>query len=535
MITLHKIKPLHWILIPVVVSLVGFLTFLPCLNSPLTVEDEYIMMTANTINPELKGQILLQLISFHDQFLVFLGRFAPATIGSYFVKAKLFGVNPFAFHMTILLTWIVSGTLFGYILMMAFGNFATAISISLVYLTLPASSEIAVRLCSGESLGNLFLLASVFIILLGVTRNKFFTGLLFISNLMMCWSKENYFAMLPVLAFVQIILRCDFSPDQIFNEIKKQLKNLILSYALPVILTAVGIYIAIKSSGRVFNYGMPWPIYKVMLNNLWMWVKWLMPFLPVIMISLFALKKYTFSRTNFFVLLLIIILGMGGQWMMYYKYIVSYSQGRYHMPAILPILFSLAACISLLSYLKLPWRILAFGILFMLIINQMKTSYINAGAYYSKAKNFNHQIEYVVKNKPQKIAVYGGFEYLYSLKAQLNYWGFVPSVIYVRNLKDPNESKGINNDAFKKELELLLSKDFEIVDLHQAKADTSLHCMLTGFPSEPARTFPNLDILQSCFTSMLIYQDDFFNSSWGDLIRGNINRREAVRFYIFTK
>jgi hypothetical protein len=205
------------------------------------------------------------------------------------------------------------------------------------------------------------------------------------------------------------------------------------------------------------------------------------------------------------------------------------------MPAILPILFSLAACISLLSYLKLPWRILAFGILFLLILNQMKTSYINAGAYYSKAKNFNNQIEYVVKNRPQKIAIYGGFEYLYSLKAQLNYWGFVPSVIYVRNLKDPNESKGINNDAFKKELELLLSKDFEIVDLHQAKADTSLHCMLTGFPSEPARSFPNLDILQSSFTSMLIYQDDFFNSSWGDLIKGNINRREAVRFYIFTK
>jgi hypothetical protein len=41
--------------------------------------------------------------------------------------------------------------------------------------------------------------------------------------------------------------------------------------------------------------------------------------------------------------------------------------------------------------------------------------------------------------------------------------------------------------------------------------------------------------LRSSFTSMLIYQDDFFNSSWGDLIKGNINRREAVRFYIFTK
>lgn len=522
------------IIIFLVLVIIGSIAYYPSFDASLSVEDEYLFVAncGHTVSGLSQSNAFHDFISFQNYFINF-GRFAPLTIASYFVKARVLGVNPFYLHLSVFCTVLLTSFLLSRVLSFFVGWGYITLLTALFYLTLPECSEIAYRLCSGEALGNLFLFLSLNIIIQGVFKNKFHTAWLLISNLMMSFCKENYLLMVPVLALTDSWLHSRFRGLPLISTLKKNISHLFIAYFIPSLITVSGIAWAIHSRGLVFDYGSPLSVYMIVLNNYWWWTKWLIPYAPVILLSLALL--WNKSKPSFFLpAIMIALCWIGLQSLAYHKILVSYSQGRYHMPAIIPLFFGIAYLVFVISafHRKLFYLSLVFS--FLLVINQAKSSFIRAGAYTSKANNFHVQIDYIRRNAPAFFAVYGGFEYLYSLQHYLHFYEVKSKMVYVKPIKDSSATVKLKNEKFDNMLLGLLKKDFKVIEFKEFCADSSLTIMLSGFESGPGE-FVNLAEISKPFKEVVKTPNEYFNASWKDIISGNFNKRSAVSFYIFKR
>lgn len=515
-------------------SCIVLITYWPALQAPLTVEDEYNFITTCGYDSygKIESSFYQNFIDFHKSFINF-GRFAPLTVSSYFIKGRFIGVNSFYLHLSVMISWILSGWLMYLILAYFSSRLLIPLVISIFFLTLPESSEIAIRLCSGEALGNLFMMLSIFLIVYGLKINKKFSFLLFVSNLMMSFSKENYVLLLPVLAFAQFWLNIKKSKSSFKDSCLKDYAHYLVSAVLPFLITCTGIGFAIFYSGEMFNYGEPLPVKDVIQNNLWWWLKWLIPYTPIIVFSMFALYSSKKDESLLPILLLCFIF-FCTQILAYHNIMVSFSQGRYHMPAIIPFFFGLGFLLIKIADHSKKLFIVSLIFANMIIINQVKSSFIRAGAFTSRAKNFHEQINFILFNKPVMVGIYGGYEYLYSLRSQLLFNGASPQLVYVKPLPVQGASHNVINKKFDEHLVKLLKKDFKVLEFNEFISDTKNKILLSGFSSRP-NDFLNLVKISKEFKVTSVAKIDYFNASWKDIVKGNFNRREAESFYIFIR
>ena len=504
------------------------------LHAPFYIDDEYNLIKVNKPN-ELFGSsdnFIQDFIGFQKGFFDF-GRFFPLLSSIVFLRGKLAGTSPFVQHVIVFLFGIASALVI-YLIAKKL-NFSKTISFicSITLLTGHEFGEIFMRLQSGESPGLLFVLISILLVLkYKDSRNKTDLYISFLCGIFAGLCKESFIILLPL---IPILLIMESTPLLLPEKITRERNSFYLFYGAFIFLTLL-LLLVIKSSNKVFDYGEPLSLPDLLLNN-FIWIfKWFVPFMPFVLIALVdIIRKKKFNQI--LILCLFSVAWISSQLLMYYKIIISFSQGRYLIPAALIFIFLLGLS---LNYIEKNYKkifLISLFLIGLITLRNAKITYINSNEFAARANAYDNLIDEMVHQKPQKIAVYGGFEFFQSISTFFKWHSYQPQLITTPIVPALNQKKKqYDNSAFENSLQEKLKLDFVYKTLSDLKTDTSVNYLITSAYeeweelnySEISKSFPHHKKVTAYFS----------NASFSDILRkdfwtGNLknDKRTLVIFY----
>lgn len=494
------------------ITVILFLLLKNSLFSPFNVEDDHLYISI--ANP---GESLGHKKSFWDGFLLVqksnfkFGRFQPLFITSIYLKARFLGANPFLNHLEIFLNTIALGFLIFIISKRWNCSVLVSVTTSMVFLLGHAYAEIFWRLSAAESHGLLFLLLAIFYLqkFENSNRNRDFSFAIFLGFISTLF-KESFIVLFPLVMLIPFVRR---NPKTYLNFIK-QYKYHFIVISILFFSDILGIWLVILYSGKVFSYGQPLTVPQTIINNLQWLTNWFLPFGLVVLIVLILMKKKIKMAIP---LLLFLLVCFCSQIVIYYKTIISYSQGRYIMPAGLVLIFLFLFCLDYLekNHKKIFFASLVF--VSLVLFRNAKITFINSNEYSAKATAFQLLSDELIKEKPEKIAIYGGYEFLHSINTNFKIAHYYPKIISTPLLPDINDSK---NPFLNKEFEEAMQKELDLIyenkTVDELKIDSSIKVLITSLPKEYKEI--NFLELSKVFPHKKEIYATFANVKFGDLI-----------------
>jgi hypothetical protein len=295
------------------------------------------------------------------------------------------------------------------------------------------------------------------------------------------------------------------------------------------------LFLTIKSSGIVFSYGKPLSTFDTVVNNTSWIFKWFVAFMPLVIIAAFDFLRKNKIRS----IVPILIFSFGwiiSQLVIYNKVIISFSQGRYMMPAGLVFIFFIVIALEhFKQYPKGYW--IAFVLVFSLIIRNSKIVYINANEFEARATAFNNLIDKLVEKSEGKIAIYGGYEFFQSIEIHFKYKNYAPKIITTPVVFKKDFFNEYNDVNYKGKLQNDLNQLYMYKTLTDLKNDSSVNIMVTAEPEEYLPV--NYDEIMKTFTKVEKVAVKFSNPGFGDLLKkdfwiGNLKNSERS-YLVFTK
>jgi hypothetical protein len=503
------------------------------IHAPFTVEDEY--NNYYWANPDLifgpernYFQTLLNtIIKFTQQ-----GRLLITHLVVIVGRAKIFGINPTMHHWTVFLFGLSTAFFIYKIFVKASFSKINSYLGALIYISGYTYAEIFFRLSSGECTGNLFLVIAIYFVVSFFKNQK--NGHIYWSivfGFIAALSKESYVILFPLIFGIPFLF---LDVNQWKSFIIQNIKNVYI-IAISFLILVLSLYLTIKSSGIVFSYGKPLSTFDTIVNNtLWIF-KWFIVFMPLVIIASFDFVR----KNNIRSIVPILIFSAGwiiSQLVVYNKVIISFSQGRYMMPAGLIFIFLIVISLEhFKQYSKGYW--LAFVLVFALIIRNSKIVYINANEFNARATAFNILIDKLVATKPDKIAVYGGVEFFQSINTHFKYKSYSPQFITTPVVYKEDFFNEYNDVDYKNKLQKDLNERHQFKTLLDLKVDSTVHIMI---PAEPEEYLPvNYDEIMKTFTKVEKVTVKFSNPGFGDLLKkdfwiGNLMNSERS-YLVFTK
>ncbi len=503
------------------------------IHAPFTVEDEY--NNFHWANPNqlfgVEKNYLQTLLKTIEGF-IFQGRLLVTHLIVIVGRAKLFGINPTMHHWTVFLFGL--GTAFFIYKIFVKASFSSINSYlgALIYISGYTYAEIFFRLSSGECTGNLFLVISIYFIVSFSKNQKnahLYWSILF--GFIAALSKESYVILYPLIFAIPFLF---LDANQWKSFIIHNIKHIYI-IAISFLILILSLYLTIKSSGIVFSYGQPLSTFDTIVNNTSWIFKWFIIFMPLVIIASIDFLR----KNNYRILIPIIIFSAGwiiSQLVVYNKVIISFSQGRYMMPAGLIFIFLIVISFEhFKQYSKGYW--IAFLLVFALIIRNSKIVYINANEFNARASAFNNLIEKLVARNSEKIAVYGGVEFFQSINTHFKYKNYSPQFITTPVVYKKDFHNKYNDSDYKNELQKDLNKVHQFKTLTDLKRDTSVNIMVTAEPEEYLPV--NYDEIMKTFTNVEKVAVKFSNPGFSDLLKKDFwtgNLKNSQRSYlVFTK
>jgi hypothetical protein len=501
--------------------------------APFTVEDEY--NNFYWANPDLIfgpesnyfKTVYKAIVGF-----IFQGRLLITHLIVIVARAKIFGINPLFHHLTVFLFGFGSAfALYKIFEKAAFSRINACIG-ALIYLTGYAYSEIFFRLSSGECTGNLFLLMAIYFIVSFVKNNlksHFYWCIFF--GFFAALSKESYLILFPLI-FAVPFLFIESSQWKIFLQ---QNMNFVYLIAFCFVVLILSLFLTIKSSGIVFSYGEPLSKFDTFINNITWLFKWFLVYVPIVLTALILYIR----KNNIGKILPFIIFCAGwiiSQLVVYYKVIISFSQGRYMVPA--GLIFIVMIVIAL-EYLQSNTKVYKYALVLigLLLIRNAKIVYINANEFGARAAAFNTLIDQLVNEKHEKIAVYGGVEFFQSIQTHFIFKGYHPQLITTPVIYKKDYLNTYNDQDYKNELQNRLNDIYEFRSLKDLQSDTTIHVMITAEPEEylpinypeVMKTFKKFEKVNSKFANPGL-RESFSKDFWmGEL------KNDQRSYLVFTK
>ncbi len=173
----------------------------------------------------------------------------------------------------------------------------------------------------------------------------------------------------------------------------------------------------------------------------------------------------------------------------------------------------------------------------ILIVRNGKIVYINANEFKARAVAFNNLIDKLVAIKPEKIAIYGGFEFYNSINLHFTYHNYHPKLITTPVVLRKDIISDYNDSDFRNELQNSLNKLYEFKTLDDLKSDTTIKYMITAEPEEYSPI--NYDDMMKRFKSVEKVAVNFSNPGFSDLFRkqfwiGELQNSQRT-YLIFSK
>jgi hypothetical protein len=503
------------------------------IQAPFTVEDEYNnFYWANPnhlFGPEAS---YLQTLFHAVRGFIFQGRLLVIHLIVIVGRAKIFGINPTMHHWTVFLFGL--GTAFFIYRLFVKASFSKINSYlgSLIYISGYTYAEIFFRLSSGECTGNLFLVISIYFVVSFIKDQKnvyIYWSIIF--AFIAALSKESYVILFPLIFAIPFLF---LDTNQWKSFIIQHIKQVYI-IAISFLILVLFLYFTIKSSGIVFSYGKPLSTFDTVVNNtLWIF-KWFVAFMPLVIIAAFDFLR----KNNIRSIVPILIFSFGwiiSQLVIYNKVIISFSQGRYMMPAgLIFIFFIVIALEHFKQYPKGYW--IAFVLVFSLIIRNSKIVYINANEFEARATAFNNLINKLVEINQDKIAVYGGVEFFQSINTHFKYKNYTPQLVTTPVVYKKDFYNEYNDANYKDKLQNDLNQLHVFKTLTDLKNDSSVNIMVTAEPEEYLPV--NYDEIMKTFTKVEKVAVKFSNPGFGDLLKkdfwiGNLKNSERS-YLVFTK
>ena len=513
--------------------IIFYLLIKNALHAPFTVEDEYLNIAINNPN-QLFGPesgFFDTLWRMQKSFLS-LGRLFIVHVFLVVVRAKTFGLNPMAYHWVVFAFGLVSAFLI-YIISRKL-NISKLISFigAFVFLTGSAYSEIFMRLHTGEATGIIFLLIAVYSILkIDEAKGKTFFNLALFSAFLAAFSKESFIFLFPLVFTIPFLRVETLKWKQVFNKFKVHF-ILVLILFFTILLSLI---IAIKFSGKVFGYGQPLTLTETLINNtIWIF-KWFALFSPIVIVAIIdVIRKKKIKE--YFPFIIFCLAWLGSQLIIYYKIIISFSQGRYMMPAGLIFIFAL---IFSLEYIKrnyiLLFRLMIVLILVLLIRNA-KITYINANEFNARANAFNLLVDKMIEEKPKKISVYGGVEFFQSINTHFTLNNYHPEFITTPVVLKNDHNNPYADASYLGELQADLNSLYELRTLKELIADTTVNTMITAEPEEYLPV--NYQAIMKTFKHVERVSVGFSNPGLSDMLNPSVwcgNFKNSKRTYLVFK
>jgi hypothetical protein len=501
--------------------------------SPFTVEDEYLNFYWANPN-QLFGPKSNYFQSLYNTATGFIlqGRLLITHLVVIVARAKLFGIDSVLHHWVVFFFGLGAAFFIYKIFVKAAFSKLNSFFGALLYITGFAYAEIFFRLSSGECTGNLFLLISIYFIVRFSKNNKK-TNLYWsvIFGFLAGLSKESYLILFPLI-FAIPFLFLELNQWKIFL-VNNRSGVYLISICFVILL--LGLYFTIKSSGIVFSYGQPLSKIDTLINNtIWIF-KWFLLFLPLVLVALIDFLR----KNNYRSLIPFFIFSAGwliSQLIVYNKVIISFSQGRYMMPAgLIFILFIVMTMEHFKQYNK--GYLIVVTLLFSLVLRNSKIVYINANEFNARAIAFNQLINNLVKKNPKKIAVYGGVEFFQSINPHFKYHNYFPQIITTPVVYKKDFYNKYSDVNYKNELQGGLNKFYQNMTLADLRNDSTVNVMITADPEEYLPI--NYDEVMKTFTNVEKVAVKFSNPSFSDLLKKDFwagNLKNSQRSYlIFTK
>ncbi len=268
---------------PLIVLAVTFIVLFPSLQNKFVNLDDPQYVIENSVVKNLNSENLKTIFS--EQFV---GNYQPATMVSYMLDYKLFGLNPFGYHLVNLIFHLL-GTLFVFLIIKKIsGNdlvaFITAFLFGIHPLHVESVTWIAER---KDVLYGFFFLSSLYFYILHSKQEKLFSAFFLISLILFVLSllSKAQAVVLPVIFFA-----VDFFMNR--QPIKKTILEKIPFFVLAI---AFG-FIAIKVQGKAgamqtFQY---FPFYERILFSCYALMTYLYKLILPINLSCF----YPYPETN---------------------------------------------------------------------------------------------------------------------------------------------------------------------------------------------------------------------------------------------
>jgi hypothetical protein len=503
-------------------------------HAPYYIDDEYNLIKVNKPNElfGLPGNWFQEFIVFQKGFFDF-GRFAPISISIVFLRGKLAGTSPFAQHIIVFLFGILSAVVI-YLIAKKL-NFSTTVSFicSITFITGHEFGEIFMRLQSGESPGLLFLLISILFIIKFKDSNKesdVYTALLFAVLAAMC--KESFIIVLPLIPCIALL---NVSPSLLNIKIKEN-KSLFFWFFGAFTLLTFLLLIVIKTSDKVFDYGEPLSPLAMLQNN-FVWIfKWFLPFFPIVLfVMVDFIRKKEFNKIS--LLLLFSIAWISSQLIIYYKIMISFSQGRYLIPSALIFIFLLGLSLNYIqkNYKKLYY--ISLILVLIISVRNAKIIHINSNEFAARANAYKSLIDEMLIDKPQKIAVYGGYEFFSSISIFFKWNNYQPKLIATPIVPALNQKKKkYDNSAFENSLQEKLKLNYDYKTIGDLKTDTTINYLITASYEEWEEL--NYAEISKTFPHQKKIVAKFCNATFRDLLKkdfwtGNLknDQRTLVVFY----
>jgi hypothetical protein len=431
----------------------------PALVAPFTMEDEHYypwlyrgFHNLNSIHEQWNHWT-----AFYQSW-VLQGRFHPIYTLLVYVKGVLFGSSPHAIHATVWLASILCGWgLYKWLRALDMSPISAFFGVA-SYALGEWYSEIFLRLNTGESIGNLFLVWSLFFLTLHFRKksSSLWPGLLL--GLMAAGCKESYVLLFPTLLVYAWV--CAEKPEKPMNWLSTHKRFLFGMIGFSLLL-GLGLMNSVLSSGKVFNYGNKVPTWLLLLENMgWMSKGFYMIILILLVTILHSGLKALPAGLLLWAFCLLVT-----QLFAYHNLAITYSQGRFIMPAGLAFVLVGAVLVEHFLFQHPRWLGIALcTILSFWMVRNAKILYVNSAAFAARATAFDGLVNHLSKNCDRTMVILGGIEFPYSLQTQLMEKGCKARFLCARDSSD----EGINsaNRAFIEYNWKQIQRDFKTTALY---------------------------------------------------------------------
>lgn len=408
----------------------------PALSAPFTMADEhyYPWLYRGFHNLNSIQQKWNHWVTFYQSWIL-QGRFHPTYTFLVYVKGIWFGYAPSAVHFTVWLSSVLCGWgLFKWLRALDLSWTASMFGVAF-YALGEWYGEIFLRLNTGESIGNLFLVWSLY----QLTRffrkglGSFWPGLFL--GLVAGGCKESYALLFPTLLIYS--WACNRELEMPFDWLRKHRLFTVLMVVCGLLL-GLGLMHAIFSRGKVFNYGNQISTGLLILQNL-SWISKGFAYLIVpILVFLLAPNRKAFP-TGLFIWGVCLLVT---QVVAYYNLAITYSQGRFIMPAGLAFVLLGANLVECALFQVKQWvGILLIASICLCMVRNAKILTVNALAFRAHAVAFDRLATHLSEQCGKRILVVGGIEFPYSLQTQIAEKGCHARFVYARDFNPQKESK----------------------------------------------------------------------------------------------